>query len=122
MDEDIEEYTTDLDLEAEIEAFLEDDDSPDSTLRKPIWIAELESALDDNIYDGDILKSIIESNTLPEELRARIWPALLGVHGKRSSFKRRKGRGGFYSYLWKASNRINDALNWGYPGIFVSLI
>ena len=92
MDEIEAEYTTDLDLEAEIEAFLEDD-SPDSTiLQTPIWLAELESALEDEIYDGDILKSIIKSNSLPDQLRPKVWPALLGVHGKRSGFKRRKGK------------------------------
>jgi len=92
MEDDLAEYTTDLDLEAEIEAFLEEDsESPDSTiLQTPIWLAELESALQDGIFDGDILKSIIKSNSLPDELRPKVWPALLGVHGKRSSFKRRK--------------------------------
>ena len=94
MDDDlVGEYTTDLDLEAEIEAFLEDDDdSPESSLLKPIWLAELESALNDEVYDGDILRSIIDSNCLPEEFRPKIWPALLGVHGKRSNFRRRKGQ------------------------------
>jgi hypothetical protein len=48
-------YQADLELEAEIEAFLEDDDDLED-LTQPIWKSELTTALDQHVHDVDILK------------------------------------------------------------------
>lgn len=78
-------YQADLELEAEIEAFLEDDDDLED-LTQPIWKSELTTALDQHVHDVDILKGIIGSRVLPQELRSQVWPSLLGVRGKTNSF------------------------------------
>jgi len=56
----------DEDLEAEIEAFLEDSED----LTKPIWEFELSNALQDNIHDVDILKVFIfQAKALSQHLK-----------------------------------------------------
>ena len=46
-------YDPDLDLEAEIEAFLDEDITE---ITEPLWKAELTDALHDQVHDVDILK------------------------------------------------------------------